>query len=173
MFLAIIAAFLLQVLLLTFLIPQAAAQAPPAGPEAVAPPSYDAIVERDLFRPSRERWVAPPASPARAKGPKLKAAPEPRLSQAEPEPRFVLHGVGLGSDGTKIVVLEEARLTKGKVLLFRIGDRLGPYRVKEIHPKGAVLEGPSESINLTLRGEVPSQIKKGLLPGGKEPSPRD
>jgi hypothetical protein len=158
-------AFLLQLLLLTFLFSSAAAQAPAPGPERLAPLSYDAIIERDLFRPSRGRWVPPPPPRTPPPRPGVKAAPKPRR-QAASEPKFILHGVGLGSDGTKIVVLEEAKLTKGRILPFRIGDSLGPYRIKEIHPKGTVLEGPSKSINLTLRGEVPSQVKKGLLPEG-------
>lgn len=149
--------------LLVVVPPHVAAQAPSSTPEGAAAPSYDAIVEKDLFRPGRKRWVAPPPPPLRPIRPATPGAPAPP-PRAEPEPKFVLHGVALASDGTQIVVLEEPQFTKGKILPFHVGDRLGPYQVKEISPKGTVLEGPSKSINLVLRGEVPPQTEKGPPP---------
>lgn len=159
MFSAVINTLIILTLLLFSLIPAAGAQAPAATPEGVAPPSYDAIVEKDLFRAGRKKWVPPLAlPPLRPLRPPVTATPSP-APRPEPEPKFVLHGVALTSDGTRIVVLEEAQLTKGKILPFRVGDKLGPYQIKEIHSKGTVLERSSKTINLMLAGEAPPQTR--------------
>lgn len=120
----------------------------PAGPPELAeepvpesPFAYDPIVENDLFSPDRRPPARPWSEITEAGGgesePPTAAGPPPHAS-------YRLHGTVLtGSRETEFALIE-ADPERERPERYRVGDRVGPYRLRRIEPDRVVLSGGIE-----------------------------
>jgi len=124
----------------------AAPQVRDASAQAAALLSFEEIVRADMFSPDRqapaERYVPP----------ELRAA----MTAARPEvprlPRLQLFGVATGPAGA--VALIDANPAIPGAEIYRLGDRVGIYRLESISDTLVVLRGDSGTRRLRL--ESPS-----------------
>jgi hypothetical protein len=114
----------------------------PAGPlgQQGAPDAYQEVVEGNILSPSRR---APEPRPALPFG-------SPTAGGAAERPRrpLRLSGIVRGPDG--IVALIDADPTIPGAELYRLGDRVGPYRLVEATDSLIVLRGASGAQVLRL-----------------------
>lgn len=113
-----------------------------------------AVIEQNLFHPSRS--VPPPPPPPAPPAPAPVAAPPP----PPPAPKFVLSGVVIaGESGTAI--LQEPDLTQNKPRLVSRGQQVGPYRLTDLQWDRATLRGPAGEVVVLLHD--PNKPKPSLV----------
>jgi hypothetical protein len=104
------------------------ALAAPARPESV---DVDAAVSLDLFNPDR----AAPAARYRLPG-----DPAAVVSDAPPPARPVVLGTAIASDGSSFATCQ---LESSRLLMVRVGDKVGTYLVKSIERGRVVFQAPT------------------------------
>ena len=134
--------------------PPAARRAQPASPEEPAPTvtdekltTYNVIVAKHLFNPSRSEGGPPPAAPA-----------------PPPPPKPTLLGVVV--DGPKSRAYLEDAVTK-RVLGYRIGDTISGGRLDKITDDKVVIVRPDGAVDVLLRD--PSKPKPPAAPTAGAP----
>jgi type II secretory pathway component PulC len=115
------------------------AKAEKARPEMPLPArsEYDAIAENDLFRQSRQKYVAPP-----------KPLPKPVVIQAPPPPplpKLTLIGTVIRDDG-KAAILDYA----GKSSYYRAGDDIKGFVIKDIRKDSVLLERAGDTLRVGM-----------------------
>lgn len=116
--------------------------APPADPSAHAAAllSYEEIARANVFGPER----APPRN--RYAPPGSRSAQTPT---AGGEPSFRLYGLAAGAGGAVALIDADPRVPGAEI--YRLGDRVGPYRLESIADTFVVLAGPAGSRTLRLQ----------------------
>lgn len=104
------------------------ALATPARPESV---DVETAVARDLFNPDREA----PAARYR-----LPSDPVTAASDAPPPARPVVLGTAIASDGSSFATCQ---LESSRLLMVRVGDKVGTYLVKSIERGRVVFQTPT------------------------------
>lgn len=118
---------------------------PPMPPEVAAeeipgtPLEYDAMVERNLFAPDRR----PPAAPWSESSGEAGGAPGSPATPAGPPPwtSYRLHGTVLTGIPGRSFALIEADPSRPGPERYRVGERVGGYRLREILATRVVLSG--------------------------------
>jgi len=114
----------------------------PAHAQSTADPR--AIVEQNLFHPSR----TVPAPPKVQKSPVARPVPPPK-----PQPKFELSGVVMDGGNVRLALLAEPQWTQGKVQILGLGEMVGPYQVVSIASDHAMLaEAGEPSLRVPLFG---------------------
>src|SRR5215467_10987871 len=137
--------------------PPASRRAQPASPDELAAPTaadeklttYNVIVAKHLFNPSRSEGGPPPAAPA-----------------PPPPPKPTLLGVVVDGQ-TSRAYLEDA-VTK-RVLGYRIGDSISGGRLDKITDDKVVIVRPDGAVDVLLRD--PSKPKPPTPPAGAPGQP--
>ncbi len=101
--------------------------------DRIDPGDYRQIVEANPLSPTRE---PPPAD--RVSSASAEAAPE--VSAPRSLRRFRLVGLVRGPDGIVALIDADERVPGAE--LYRVGDRVGPYRLAEASDSVVVLRGP-------------------------------
>ena len=104
------------------------ALAAPARPESV---DVDAAVSLDLFNPDR---MAPVARY------RLPSDPAAVASDAPPPARPIVLGTAIASDGSSFATCQ---LESSRLLMVRVGDKVGVYLVKSIERGRVVFQAPT------------------------------
>ncbi|MEJ2678647.1 MAG: type II secretion system protein N [Gemmatimonadota bacterium] len=129
--------------------------APPVSDarDSVVVSSYDAIIDKSIFSPSRaapaERFV--PLNGAMDEGAQAPAVRAPSRQEG-PLQRLRLVGVAVGPMGG-VAIIDTNPSTPGADV-FRVGDRIGRARVVEIREDAVVLETPGGRMVLKLPPSV-------------------
>jgi len=100
----------------------------PPGPEA-----YGEVVERSILSPTRQ-------APATRRTPGGQSAPA-RASEGTHQRRLHLSGIVRGADGYVVLIDADPAIPGSE--LYRLGDRVGPYRLVEATDSSVVLRGAS------------------------------
>lgn len=125
----------------------AAPAQPVADPnaEAAALLAYDDIVRHDPFAPGRkppaERYVPPELRARQAARARTGATPRPRLL-----------GVATGPAGAVALIDADPAIPGAEI--YRLGDRVGPYRLAAIADSAVVLRGASGVHTLRLEAHI-------------------
>jgi len=116
--------------------------APPADPSAHAAAllSYGEIARANVFGPER----TPPRSRYAPPGSRLAQAPA-----AAGEPSLRLFGLAAGAGGAVALIDADPRVPGAEI--YRLGDRVGPYRLESIADTFVVLAGPTGTRTLRLQ----------------------
>lgn len=115
-----------------------------AGPASAANGSLGIIVEKDLFRPSRQKPKPPRKSQPRPKVEPVVVLPPPK----SPPPRLVLSGtVLLDSGSVALMSLQGAPGASGR---YAVGDRIEDFVVTEILGESVVLKRDDEVLRVDM-----------------------
>jgi hypothetical protein len=87
----------------------------------------------------------------------------------EPGGRFSLIGVVMLEDGRNLAFIQEPNLTKDKVVIVRLGDTVGPYRVTKILTHQVELTGAGGAVVIPLAG-LPGAVGVASASGATKPS---
>jgi len=120
--------------------------APPEDPSthAVALLGYEEIARANVFAPAR----TPPRT--RYTPPGARAQPAPVAGDA---PTLRLYGLAAGSGGAVALIDADPRIPGAEI--YRVGDRVGAYRLESIADTFVVLTGPAG--DRTLRLQAPQR----------------
>lgn len=97
---------------------------------------YDVISSRDLFRPGRQMYVAPPK-------PQPKPAPPPPPPPPKPVPRLALVGTIIRDDGQAAIMDYN-----GKSSYYKVGDNIEGFVIKSIRKDTVVLDREGEILRI-------------------------
>lgn len=122
--------------------PEVAMRAPPPGPDepAVALLRYEGIARTNVFQQDR----SPPPTRYTPGGPPAASAPP-----ATTEPPLTLYGLAAGPSGAVALIDADPRIPGAEI--YRVGDRVGPYRLASIADTFVVLAGPAGERMLRLQ----------------------
>ena len=115
---------------------------------------YDVIAERDLFRPGRRMYVAPPKPQ-----PKPVAAPQPL---PKPAPRLALVGTVIRDEGQAAIMDYN-----GKSSYYRVGDSIEGFIIRDIRKDSVLLEREGETLRVGAPGSVPARQAMPNSPASK------
>lgn len=87
----------------------------------------------------------------------------------QPGEKFSLVGIVMLADGRNLAFIQEANLTKDKVVTVRLGDTVGPYRVTKILTHQVELTGPDGAVVIPLAGQ-PGAVGVASASGTAKPS---
>ena len=119
---------------------------------------YNVIVEKDLFRPARQKFVMRP----RPKPPVAVVAPPP----PKPPPRLTLIGTIL-LDNEETAVLEYAG-SGHRSAYYKVGDKIEDFVITEIHENTVLLERSGEVLKVVmnpLTSASPQPLQQPNVPG--------
>lgn len=102
--------------------------------------SYDIIVEKDIFRESRRRFMAKPASP-----PPVKAALPPAPPLKTPPPKLALIGTVVLEDGNAAIIDYG-----GKPAYYKVGESIEEFVIREIDMNNVLLERAGEPLKISI-----------------------
>jgi len=116
--------------------------APPDDPSthAVALLSYEEIARANVFAPER----TPPRTRYTPPGARSQSAP-----MAGDATTLRLYGLAAGSGGAVALIDADPRIPGAEI--YRVGDRVGPYRLESIADTFVVLAGPAGGRTLRLQ----------------------
>ncbi|CAG1065977.1 hypothetical protein BAC1_01574 [uncultured bacterium] len=108
-------------------------------PVKVSQVSYDVIVEKDLFKESRRKFIPKPAPPPVKPAP----PPEPPPPPKRPPPGLVLIGTILMDDERKAIIEHG-----GKRNYYAVGDIIEEFVINEIGPGQVLLDRDGEPLRI-------------------------
>lgn len=122
--------------------------------------AYNIIVDRDIFSPTRQKYVRPePPKPSK---------PVPQAQPSKPLPRLSLVGTVLLDDG------EAAMINGGTgrdTSLYKVGDSIEGFVVKEIQKDMVLLEREGESMivrmNQSSMSSSEAAVPSQYIPNGR------
>ncbi len=83
--------------------------------------------------------------------------------------QFVLTGLVYVEGGRGVAWLQEPTFTNNQIVIVRLGDSVGPYRLTKILDDQVVLEGPGGRVSVPLAG-TGGAVSVAAIPGTTEPS---
>lgn len=121
------------------------------GAERISEPrsAYSVIVEKDLFRPARQKYVPPPPKPA----PKPFVPPPP---PPKPPPRLTLIGTVLLDDGEAAIMDYPGGGQKSSY--YRVGDEIEGFVVTEIRKDSVLLKRGDETLKVVMNQPPSSSL---------------
>lgn len=123
--------------------------------------TFERIVQKDLFRPERRKYVPPP----RPKKVLLAAPPPPPKPRP---PRIMLTGTAL-LEGGNLAILDVPGSNKQG---YRVGEMIEGFAIKEIKKDSILIEKDGEAFKYSLNQPVPVAAGAGQVfnPGMPMPS---
>lgn len=117
--------------------------------------SYSVIVERDLFKESRRKFVHRPAPPP----PVAVVAPPPLPVEVprKPPPRLTLIGTVL-LDNTNAAIIEHG----GRPATYKTGDSIEDFVIRIINPDYVLMEREGETLRVGI-SSGPTSVQPGGL----------
>lgn len=119
---------------------------------------YDVISSRDLFRPGRQMYVAPPK-------PQPAPAPPPPPPPPKPVPRLALVGTVIRDDGQAAIMDYN-----GKSSYYKVGDDIEGFVIKSIRKDTVVLQREGETLRIgggTAGASTPNWLNMPNSPATK------
>ncbi|MBI5236989.1 MAG: hypothetical protein HY887_01010 [Deltaproteobacteria bacterium] len=114
---------------------------PDAGWASPSRSAYGVIVENDLFRPARQKYVAPPKPVHK---PFVAPPPPPK-----PPPKLTLMGTVLLDNGEAAIMDYQGGGQNSSY--YRIGDNIEGFVIKEIRKDSVLLERDAESLKVVMQ----------------------
>lgn len=124
---------------------------------------YNVIVEKDLFRPSRQKFVMQP----KPKPPVVVVAPAP--PPPKPPPRLNLIGtILLANEETAVI---EYAGSGQKSSYYKVGDSIEDFVIKEIHENMVLLERSGEVLKVVMNPSTTAPPQQPYLQQQNVPGP--
>ncbi|CAG1064998.1 hypothetical protein BAC1_00571 [uncultured bacterium] len=118
--------------------------------------SLGVIVEKDLFRPSRQKPRPPKPAPKKPAPAPVVELPPPK----SPPPRLTLSGTILLDSGNEALMsLPNASAASGR---YRVGDEIEGFVVTGIHAESVVLKREEEVLKVYMAGQGGFQGTSGI-----------
>ncbi len=142
--------------------------------------SYDIIGKKNVFRPQRKEWTAPPPPKRVKRVKKVKSKPAPPPPDLPPPlPNPAVMGIIVEDDGTRIAIMQghkredvvvrsfsrrktrrrqkpRSRIVADKIGTYHVGDSISEAVIVAIEPNKVVIERDGKEIELIL-GEKSSE----------------
>lgn len=105
-----------------------------------AVPTYEIIIEKDLFKKTRRKFIPKPAPPV-----KVAATPPPVPTPRKPPPKLILLGTVLLENGNAAIIEYG-----GKSAYYRVGESIEEFAIKEIESNHVLLERDGEPLKVGI-----------------------
>ncbi|MFI5305429.1 MAG: hypothetical protein ACHQYP_11635 [Nitrospiria bacterium] len=112
--------------------------------EILSASAYQMMVDNDVFRPSRQKYVPIPKPKAKPKSQLALPAPPP----PKPVPKLALIGTVLLDDGEAAII--ENMGSGRKTANYKLGDNIEGFIVKEIQKEMVLLDRDGESLKVIM-----------------------
>ncbi|MFQ5901325.1 MAG: hypothetical protein ACE5IH_07195 [Thermodesulfobacteriota bacterium] len=118
---------------------------------------YNVIIEKDLFRPSRKKYIAkivlPPPPPPPPPPP---SPPPPPPPPKRPVPKFTLYGTVILEDKDDVAIIS-TNMQNRKPSFFKVGDEVEEgFVLKEIHKNKVILAREEDEERTEVSFKPPS-----------------